>query len=194
MHGQGFAEQPRLSHHHSTTLTQGAVDGLDDARAIAAFGATAVIPAGQYAKEAAANRAVKHQKCCRYRRGNTAMSAGPWPHPAGASSHCVPNSKLDGEQEVDFCRRWPTNVHISLILPLPPHAAGLLSGAGVKMPTGDWAFFARLATVMRATPVTPAMLRWGLNSISSLSTCSYCAAFPTVADVRWAWPLHWYLV
>ena len=47
MHSDAFTERARFAHQHPTALAQRTVDGLHDARAAAAFGAAAVLPAGQ---------------------------------------------------------------------------------------------------------------------------------------------------
>ena len=47
MHLDAFTERARFAHQHPTPLAQGAIDGLHDAGAAAAFGAAAVLPAGQ---------------------------------------------------------------------------------------------------------------------------------------------------
>ena len=49
MHGQRFTEGAGFSHEYAAALAQGTVDGFDDARTAAALGASAVVPAGQYA-------------------------------------------------------------------------------------------------------------------------------------------------
>lgn len=47
-----------------------------------------------------------------------------------------------------------------------------------------WAFFIRLAMLMREIPVSRTMLRWEVRSPSSASTCSYCADLATAAGTN----------
>ena len=47
MHSDTFTERARFAYQYATPLVQSAIDGLCDARAAAAFGAAAVLPAGQ---------------------------------------------------------------------------------------------------------------------------------------------------
>ena len=47
MHSDTFTERARFAYQYATPLVQSASDGLCDARAAAAFGAAAVLPAGQ---------------------------------------------------------------------------------------------------------------------------------------------------
>ena len=47
MHSDAFTERARFAYQHATPLVQGAIDGLYDARAAAAFGAALVLPTRQ---------------------------------------------------------------------------------------------------------------------------------------------------
>ena len=132
-------------------------------------------------------------------RGAPAISAGPWPYHAGPA----PRPRCAG-----WHARRPARARLfaavgpqtstfhpvpALLTPFPAPFWGVSGEVAAKPPA---LFFIRLAIVTRETPVTRAILRCELRSLSSSSTCAYCTALATAAGVKRAWcpqPLHWYL-
>ena len=74
----------------------------------------------------------------------------------------------------------------------PPLALGFRRaprqwGGGEGSGEGGVAFFMRLAIVMRATPVSRAMLRCELRPLKRVSTCAHWAALRTAAGTNRPW-------
>ena len=175
VHFQRFAERTGLAHEDPAAVAQGAVDGFDDARAAAAFGAAAVLPAGQHAHvgfplvgEIPAVAAVTPGQSLPQPpgRGRVASARNP--------GHDAPAGPLDRQPQPDLvpfaAHKGPQLIEFERLPPLFFAPASAAIGAAVAKPTR--LFFTRLATVMRATPVTRTILRCELRSSKSLSTCA----------------------
>lgn len=183
MHADAFTERARFAHQHPTPLAQGAIEGLHDARAAAAFGAASVLPTGQ-------NTDVAFPKVGEIPAARPAPVGGqllpqaPGRGPAAVAEypgHNAPAFAFDGQPAPHVVLPGAhKRLHFVQFQRRPPFFSPLLRPQAQPTGSGRQGFFLAARQSCAARHLLPARC-CELRSTSSWSTCAYCAALAMAA-------------
>ena len=113
MHLDAFTERARFTYQHPAPLAQGVIDGLHEARAAAACGAAAVLPAGlRRCCQRGKTPTSLSYRLVKYQQRGSRQRAGGCCHKRRAAARLRRLSRSTASQSHTLCFLAPTNVQI----------------------------------------------------------------------------------